>query len=216
MLYFSLSKQISRNLQIQYQFRTWLEHHQLRFRIKWIGPNQTYQKVLRTLEKILAPVIISFIHCSGRSSLVLLNPLSTPFINIANCSASFTSVLVSIAKLHDTNFSLCLQECHKYYQQVDRCVLLLSNAINFFSQTPVPSGGYSNLGARGKNFQKLMLSEKKKSFDLGLHIFFRNSWCPIKKKVFTSISSLIFYFSPKIREFSNKKEGPHSESFFTL
>ena len=52
------------------------------------------------------------------------------------------------------------------------------------------SGGYSNLGARGKNFQKLMLSEKKKRSDLGLHIFLRNSWCPLKKKkVFTSICS---------------------------
>ena len=43
------------------------------------------------------------------------------------------------------------------------------------------SGGYSNLGARGKNFQKLMLP-KKKSFDFGLHIFLRNSWCPLKKR----------------------------------
>ena len=43
------------------------------------------------------------------------------------------------------------------------------------------SGGYSNLGTRGKNFQKLMLSEKKKRSDLGLHIFLQNSWCPLKK-----------------------------------
>ena len=44
------------------------------------------------------------------------------------------------------------------------------------------SGGYSNLGARGKNFQKLMLSEKKKRSDLGLHIFFPKSKCSLKKK----------------------------------
>ena len=44
------------------------------------------------------------------------------------------------------------------------------------------SGGYSNLGARGKNFQKLMLSEKKKRSDLGLHIFLPKSRCSLKKK----------------------------------
>ena len=44
------------------------------------------------------------------------------------------------------------------------------------------SGGYSNLGARGKNFQKLMLSEKKKRSDLGLHIFLPKSKCSLKKK----------------------------------
>ena len=60
-------------------------------------------KALRTLEKI-APVVVSFIHCSDRNSSVLFNSLSTPFINIANCAASFTSVLSSIAKLHDTKF----------------------------------------------------------------------------------------------------------------
>ena len=85
----------------------------------------------------------------------------------------------------------------------------------------ITSGGYSNLRARGKNFQKLMLSEKKKRSDLGLHIFLPKSRCspkkkkkglhfhllsvfPIllpksrcslkKKKVFISISSLIFLF----------------------
>ena len=61
-------------------------------------------KALRTSEKILAPVVVSFIHCSDRSSSVLFNSLSTPFINITNCAASFTSVLSSIAKLHDTKF----------------------------------------------------------------------------------------------------------------
>ena len=58
----------------------------------------------------------------------------------------------------------------------------------------VISGGYSNLGARGKNFQKLMLSEKKKRSDLGLHIFLPKSRCFLKKKVFTLISSLISLF----------------------
>ena len=44
------------------------------------------------------------------------------------------------------------------------------------------SGGYSNLGARGKNFQKFMLSEKKKKSDLGLDIFLPKSKCSLKKK----------------------------------
>ena len=44
------------------------------------------------------------------------------------------------------------------------------------------SGGYSNLGARGKNFQKLMLSEKKRRSDLDLHIFLPKSKCSLKKK----------------------------------
>ena len=43
------------------------------------------------------------------------------------------------------------------------------------------SGEYSNLGARGKNFKKLM-SEKKKKSDLGLHIFLQKSGCSLKKK----------------------------------
>ena len=43
------------------------------------------------------------------------------------------------------------------------------------------SGGYSNLGARGKNFQKLMLSEKKKRSDLGFHIFLPKSKCSLKQ-----------------------------------
>ena len=60
---------------------------------------------------------------------------------------------------------------------------------------PEASGGYSNLGARGKNFQKFMLSEKKKRSDLGLDIFLPKSKCSLKKKkVFTSISSLISLF----------------------
>ena len=46
----------------------------------------------------------------------------------------------------------------------------------------IHSGGYSNLGARGKNFQKFMLSEKKKRSDLGLDIFLPKSKCSLKKK----------------------------------
>ena len=47
------------------------------------------------------------------------------------------------------------------------------------------SGAYSNLGARGKNFQKLMLSEKKRGLILAC------------------------IFSPKIKVFSKKKKSPH-------
>ena len=36
------------------------------------------------------------------------------------------------------------------------------------------SGGYSNLGARGKNFQKLMLSEKKKGLIWACIFFTQN------------------------------------------
>ena len=70
------------------------------------------------------------------------------------------------------------------------------------------SGGYSNLGARGKNFQKLMLSEKKKRYDLGLRIFLPKSRCSLKKKKRSSLRfQLSFpYFSPKIKVFSIKKK----------
>ena len=61
-------------------------------------------KALRTSKKILTPVVIFFVHYSDRSSSVSFNSLSTPFINITDCPASFTSVLSSIAKLHDTTF----------------------------------------------------------------------------------------------------------------
>ena len=50
-----------------------------------------------------------------------------------------------------------------------------------------PNGGYSNLGARGKNFQKSMLSEKKKRSDLGLDIFLPKSKCSLKKKKRSSL-----------------------------
>ena len=76
------------------------------------------------------------------------------------------------------------------------------------------SGGYSNLGARGKNFQKLMLSEKKKRSDLGLHIFLPKSKCSLKKKKglhFDFISNFLI-FLPKSRRSLKKKKGLHSES----
>ena len=79
----------------------------------------------------------------------------------------------------------------------------------------ISSGGYSNLGARGKNFQKLMLSEKKKRSDLGLHIFFPKSKCSLKKKKglhFNFISNFPI-FLPKSRcSPKKKKKGLHSES----
>ena len=66
------------------------------------------------------------------------------------------------------------------------------------------SGGYSNLGARGKNFQKLMLP-KKKSFDFSLHIFLRNSWCPLKKRKRSSLPfALRFIFVPKSSSLKKK------------
>jgi len=61
-------------------------------------------KALRTSEKISSPVVVSFIHCSDRSSSVSFNSLSTLFVNVANCAVSFSSVLSSIAKRHDTKF----------------------------------------------------------------------------------------------------------------
>ena len=45
----------------------------------------------------------------------------------------------------------------------------------------VSSGGYSNLGAREKNFQKSMY-RKKESFDLVVHFFLPKSRCFLKKK----------------------------------
>ena len=76
------------------------------------------------------------------------------------------------------------------------------------------NGGYSNLRARGKNFQELMLSEKKKRSDLGLHIFLRKSKCfPKKKKKGLPLNFISDFpiFHPKSR-CSPKKKGLHSES----
>ena len=73
------------------------------------------------------------------------------------------------------------------------CLLFLFVCIHssYYFLYVTSSGGYSNLGARGKNFQKFMLSEKKKRSDLGLDIFLPKSKCSLKKK---------------------KKKGLHSES----
>ena len=70
------------------------------------------------------------------------------------------------------------------------------------------SGGYSNLGARGKNFQKFMLSEKKKRSDLGLDIFLPKSKCSLKKKGlhFNFISDFPL-FLPKSRCSPKKKKS---------
>ena len=120
------------------------------------------------------------------------------------------------------------------FPQKSRCSLNQCSS-NFFHRDPLctASGGYSNLGARGKNFQKLMLSEKKKRSGFGLAYFSPKTkvFSKKKKKVFTSISdfpiflpkprcslkkkkkrsSLRFhpwfpYFIPKIKGFSKKKK----------
>ena len=58
------------------------------------------------------------------------------------------------------------------------------------------SVGYSDSGARGKDFQKLMFFKRKKSFDLIFHFFLPKSRCSLKKKkkVFASNSSPISLF----------------------
>ena len=86
------------------------------------------------------------------------------------------------------------------------------------------SDGYSNLGARGKNFQKFMLSEKKKRSDLGLDIFLPKSKCSLKKKkVFTPNRPLsesktvyaVFEGGPlKSRGGPPKKGGPEATASF--
>ena len=77
------------------------------------------------------------------------------------------------------------------------------------------SGGYSNSGARGKNFQKLMLSEKKNRSDLGLHIFLPKSRCSLKKKKkglhFDFISDFPI-FLPKSRCSPKKKKNVFTQN----
>ena len=75
----------------------------------------------------------------------------------------------------------------------------------------ISSGGYSNLGARGKNFQKFMLSEKKKRSDLGLDIFLPKSKCSLKKKkgLHFNFTSNFPIFLPKSRCSLKKKKGLH-------
>ena len=84
------------------------------------------------------------------------------------------------------------------FSRTSRCSLNQCSS-NFFHRDPLctASGGYSNLGARGKNFQKLMLSEKKKRSGFGLAYFSPKTKVfskKKKKKVFISISSLISLF----------------------
>ena len=99
--------------------------------------------------------------------------------------------------------------CKLFRNFHNQIVILLTNR-PFFNVyiIIIGSGGYSNLGARGKNFQKLMLSEKKKRSDLGLHIFLAKSKCSLKKKkkVFTSISSLISLFFSQNQGVLQKKK----------
>ena len=95
-------------------------------------------KALRTSENILAPVVVSFIHSSNRSSSVFFNSLFTLFINIANCAASFTLVLSSIAKLHDTKFfTLSIkvsQSSSMRFAVVQRDKFIFSNSCNILRQ----------------------------------------------------------------------------------
>ena len=62
------------------------------------------------------------------------------------------------------------------------------------------SGGYSNSGARGKTFQKLMFSRKKKGFDFVFHFFFSQKHGDLykKEKVFTLNLSCISHFSSQL------------------
>ena len=65
--------------------------------------------------------------------------------------------------------------------------------------------------SRGKNFQILMSSKKKKSFDLGSHFFIQNSWSPLKKKSFHFDFICDFpIFLPKSRCFPKKKKKKSS------
>ena len=70
------------------------------------------------------------------------------------------------------------------------------------------SGRYSNLEARGKNFQKIYVTWEKKRSGLGLHIFSQNQGVLQKKKKSSLPFALSFpYFHPKIRVFSKKKRS---------
>ena len=79
------------------------------------------------------------------------------------------------------------------------------------------SGGYFNLGARGKNFQKFMLSEKKKRSDLGLDIFLPKSKCSLKKKkgLHFNFTSNFPIFLPKSRCSLKKKKKVFTFNFIS-
>ena len=75
------------------------------------------------------------------------------------------------------------------------------------------SGGIFQFRGPRQEFSKIDVAEKKKRSDLGLHIFLRNSWCPLKKKSlhFDFVSDFpIFLPKPGC---SLKKKGLYSESF---
>ena len=76
------------------------------------------------------------------------------------------------------------------------------------------SGGYSNLGARGKNFQKLM-SEKKRALILAC-IFFSVTYGVLYKKKSLHFDFISDFPFPKIRVFSNKKKKKRSSLPFAL
>ena len=66
-----------------------------------------------------------------------------------------------------------------------------------------------------QDFSKIDVAEKKKRSDLGLHIFFRNSWCLLKKKkgLHFHFLSVFPIFIPKSGCSLKKKKDLHSESF---
>ena len=66
------------------------------------------------------------------------------------------------------------------------------------------SGGYSNSGARAKDFQKLMFSKKEKSFDLVFYFFLAKSWCSLKKKSLLRIDLVFSTFFPDFIIISKK------------
>ena len=68
------------------------------------------------------------------------------------------------------------------------------------------SGGYSNSGAPGKDFQKLMFSKKEKRFDLVFHFFLAKSRCSLKKKkrFFPRIDLVFSTFRPDFIIISKK------------
>ena len=61
------------------------------------------------------------------------------------------------------------------------------------------NGGYSNSGARGKDFRKLMFSKKEKELCSCLLLFSRKiTVFSKKKKIFTSNRSCISHFSSRL------------------
>ena len=71
------------------------------------------------------------------------------------------------------------------------------------------SGGYSNSGAQGRDFQKLMFSKKKKSFDLVFHFFLPKLRCSLKKKSLPRIDLVFPTFRPDFIIISKKHLLPN-------